>query len=381
LQRSGPAVKVAAEPVESPDVESFLETATRENQQREDHLGQPRLSVSEPEDKYELEATQVATEIMYGSSGQISPLRKVKTPNDSSRNGGANMTAETESAVRGVLQGPSQRLDPDIQDLMESKFNESFEGVRVHNNPASAEVAEKLDAQAFTVGNHIVFGQNKYNPYKSYGSWLIAHELVHTLQQKRGKRSSKIIQKKGPLEMKTKMTVSKSEVGWKKKSVSFMVRDFKGDPFNGRVWANFTGFTSEERKTKPQGTKAIQVKNGVAFLKNIWMKPEGTIQILAHRTPSGIPLQGVSRYSIPKNGPVEVDIKQQNQKQKMTATNSREAARKAGVTGTAGVDYKVVSSEVSTTLEQERKRSRSVSRTWTLILPDSTLEVNVNSGD
>ena len=43
--------------------------------------------------------------------------------------------------------------------------------------------AESLNALAYTVGNDIVFGEDKYDPSSNEGKRLIAHELVHVLQQ------------------------------------------------------------------------------------------------------------------------------------------------------------------------------------------------------
>jgi outer membrane protein OmpA-like peptidoglycan-associated protein len=58
-----------------------------------------------------------------------------------------------------------------------------FKPVRVHTDHRSAEAARALNAHAFTVGNHIVFGPGQYRPGTSEGNELIAHELVHVIQQ------------------------------------------------------------------------------------------------------------------------------------------------------------------------------------------------------
>jgi hypothetical protein len=58
-----------------------------------------------------------------------------------------------------------------------------FSDVRVHADGKAAASARAVDAHAYTVGNHIVFGAGRYRPESSSGSRLLAHELIHTLQQ------------------------------------------------------------------------------------------------------------------------------------------------------------------------------------------------------
>lgn len=41
-----------------------------------------------------------------------------------------------------------------------------------------------LNAHAFTCCNHIVFAPGKYAPDTAAGQRLLAHELIHTLQQR-----------------------------------------------------------------------------------------------------------------------------------------------------------------------------------------------------
>jgi hypothetical protein len=59
---------------------------------------------------------------------------------------------------------------------------EAFTNVRVHDDPKAAESAKALHAQAYTVGDDIVFAAGKYAPSTAQGRHLLAHELAHTLQ-------------------------------------------------------------------------------------------------------------------------------------------------------------------------------------------------------
>jgi hypothetical protein len=89
-------------------------------------------------------------------------------------------------AVPGVLNSSGQPLDLMTQRLMESRFNQDFGNVRVHNNAAAGAAAASLDARAFTSGRSIVFGVGEYAPQTDSGRRLIAHELAHVVQQKSG---------------------------------------------------------------------------------------------------------------------------------------------------------------------------------------------------
>ena len=56
-------------------------------------------------------------------------------------------------------------------------------GVRVHTGAASAEAAAAVQARAYTVGHDVHFGAGQYQPHTREGQRLLAHELVHTVQQ------------------------------------------------------------------------------------------------------------------------------------------------------------------------------------------------------
>ena len=58
-----------------------------------------------------------------------------------------------------------------------------FSGVRLHTDPPAARAAQSVDARAFTVGQHVYFGAGSYQPGAPAGERLLAHELVHTMQQ------------------------------------------------------------------------------------------------------------------------------------------------------------------------------------------------------
>jgi Domain of unknown function (DUF4157) len=85
--------------------------------------------------------------------------------------------------VSEVVRSPGEPLHPETREFMESRFNHDFSRIRVHADPKAAESAATIAASAYTVGNHVVFGQNRYAPGTSETRRLLAHELRHTQQQ------------------------------------------------------------------------------------------------------------------------------------------------------------------------------------------------------
>jgi hypothetical protein len=66
---------------------------------------------------------------------------------------------------------------------MGQRFGHDFSHVRVHNDAVAAASSRSVDAEAFTVGHHIVFGHSRYAPGTGPGDRLLAHELTHVVQQ------------------------------------------------------------------------------------------------------------------------------------------------------------------------------------------------------
>jgi len=79
--------------------------------------------------------------------------------------------------------GPGQKLPEDVCGKMESFFRADFSGVRVHVGPE----ASAIGAQAFTVGDAIVFAPGQYDPKTTRGQQILGHELAHVVQQRSGR--------------------------------------------------------------------------------------------------------------------------------------------------------------------------------------------------
>jgi len=103
-----------------------------------------------------------------------------------------------ESVTRAVGE-PGATLGAELRGDMERRFGHDFSRVRVHDGRAAAESAHDVDAQAYTAGHHIVFGDGRFNPHSQDGRRLIAHELAHVIQQSRhgsSTSSPRVLQRK-----------------------------------------------------------------------------------------------------------------------------------------------------------------------------------------
>ncbi len=90
---------------------------------------------------------------------------------------------EAPPVVHEALHSPGQALDLTAREIMEQRFGHDFSGVRVHTDSKAAESARAVNALAYTVGNDVVFGANRYAPHLPAGQRLLAHELTHVVQQ------------------------------------------------------------------------------------------------------------------------------------------------------------------------------------------------------
>jgi len=100
------------------------------------------------------------------------------------RRGG--LRASVGGDVERVVRAPGQGLDPVVRRFMEARFAQDFGDVRVHRGADAQASAGDLHAMAYTTGSHIVFAPGAYQPQAPEGRRLLAHELSHVVQQRRG---------------------------------------------------------------------------------------------------------------------------------------------------------------------------------------------------
>lgn len=84
--------------------------------------------------------------------------------------------------VHDVLRSPGHPLDAQACAFFEPRFGHDFSTVRVHVDSRAAESARAVNASAYTVGQHVVFGAGQYDATSAAGRRLLAHELAHVMQ-------------------------------------------------------------------------------------------------------------------------------------------------------------------------------------------------------
>jgi hypothetical protein len=181
---------------------------TRERVQR-DRVG------AVAQDRYELEADRVAEQLVDGS-GQVpdsvtpaspdisllpqrlvsrQPDTAVESPEQSSTLGEQAeqepQAPELESSPGPAFNGDAaagRPLPADIRPYYESRLQRDLSGVRLHTGSRAETLCARIRARAFTYGHAIYFGAGQFNPRQRQGRLLLAHELVHVVQQGRAPR-------------------------------------------------------------------------------------------------------------------------------------------------------------------------------------------------
>lgn len=59
----------------------------------------------------------------------------------------------------------------------------TLQRIRIHDDDAAHQAADKLNARAFTIGPSIYFGRGEYQPSSQIGMRVLAHETAHAHQQ------------------------------------------------------------------------------------------------------------------------------------------------------------------------------------------------------
>jgi hypothetical protein len=171
---------------------------------------QTKLTVNTPGDQYEQEADRVAEQVMRmpapnppgspatasaapvlqrecacggsgGGSGQCPECAKKELQRSAF---GPAATHEVPPVVDVVVREPGLPLDTSTRAFFESRFGEDFTHVRLHHDALANRAAASVDALAFAVGNHVAFAEGAYSPATKSGRRLLAHELIHVLQQR-----------------------------------------------------------------------------------------------------------------------------------------------------------------------------------------------------
>jgi hypothetical protein len=77
-----------------------------------------------------------------------------------------------------TVRGPSN-----LDNGFEPRLGHPLGEVRIHTSPEAGEAARAISARAFTHRTDVAFAPGEYAPWTSAGRQLLAHELVHVVQQ------------------------------------------------------------------------------------------------------------------------------------------------------------------------------------------------------
>jgi Domain of unknown function (DUF4157) len=159
---------------------------------------QPKLTVGTVDDPLEREADRLADRVMRSPDPRVAVTvappqvtRKCDACAEEDKKlqrkpAGSRTAAEAPGVVDEVLRSPGQSLDQEARAFFEPRFGHDFSRIRVHTDAAAAQSAAALGAAAYTVGSHVAFAAGRYSPATDPGRRLLAHELVHTIQQRAG---------------------------------------------------------------------------------------------------------------------------------------------------------------------------------------------------
>lgn len=172
-----------------------------------------RWTVNAPGDLYEHEADRVAdavfrvpgsqpqTEfsmstlsILPGKQLRLQPQDIFQVPEDEEDKVNKRVQRKASAGVPQItpalaadlnqLQSSGQPIPPRARAQFDDRLGYDFSGVRIHADSRGDQMARALHAQAFTWGRHIAFREGAYAPNTPVGQHLLAHELIHTIQQR-----------------------------------------------------------------------------------------------------------------------------------------------------------------------------------------------------
>ena len=89
-------------------------------------------------------------------------------------------------SVRDALVQPGRPLDAGFRSEAEDHLGADLSSVRIHDDASAAASAEAVQANAYTSGDHVVFGRGKLDTHSASGRNRLVHELAHTVQQRQG---------------------------------------------------------------------------------------------------------------------------------------------------------------------------------------------------
>ncbi|SMF27795.1 protein of unknown function [Alteromonadaceae bacterium Bs31] len=209
--------QLQAKPAASDDLQRKQDDTTEKPAEEkilaEDGVSQPfiqtKLEVGAADDPMEKEADAVADAVVQNkpvpeisgaekqSNGQKArPKYEVSGKNPGKTLRRSSVEQEQQAQERGVpqlsdvenadieqMRGTGAPLPDSVRMEMQNKVGGDLSKVKIHSGQRANELASKINAKAFTVGDDIFFRAGQYDPNSSEGQRLLAHELTHVIQQ------------------------------------------------------------------------------------------------------------------------------------------------------------------------------------------------------
>ena len=150
---------------------------------------QAKLRIGPAGDKYEREADRVADQLMRMPEPivQQQPIEgeqeeEVLRTKVFQGVHAPVVTRQTQAHITAVRGGGSPLPSPE-RSFFEPRFGIDFSHVRIHGDRQAVESARSIGARAFTIGRDIFMGEGHWPDGSREERHLVAHELVHTIQQ------------------------------------------------------------------------------------------------------------------------------------------------------------------------------------------------------
>jgi hypothetical protein len=138
---------------------------------------QPKLTVSRPGDRFEMQADAVAARVDAGEmpAGPMPAIARLTGP--SAAPGDPSGPPGLEALLADP--GPGSPIPDDVRARIEPHLGVGLGAVQVHGNDRAQAAAAQLGARAFTSGGHIFLGAGE----SASDLALMAHEATHVVQQ------------------------------------------------------------------------------------------------------------------------------------------------------------------------------------------------------
>ncbi len=160
---------------------------------------QTKLEIDTPGDRWEMEADRIADAVVSSKSPRTSepatrrdasvpaiPVQPLPVSIHRTAHPNANGANDSVDGVDGMIVsrlGKGAPLPASTRAFMEGHFQSDLSAVRIHTDAVADSLNTALHSYAFTSGYDVFFATGQYSPGTVEGDRLLAHELVHTVQQ------------------------------------------------------------------------------------------------------------------------------------------------------------------------------------------------------